>query len=169
MRNITMAAVIALAAGAAGAQETMTPNAVARLSDREGNDVGSASFYETASGMMYVVVQATGIEEGIHGVHVHETGDCSADDFSSAGGHLAGDAQHGVLVEGGPHPGDLPNAHVQNDGVLAMETFNAELTMDMMMDEDGSAFIIHAGADDYVSQPAGNSGDRVACGVIEAG
>ncbi len=168
MRNTTIAALVALAAGTAGAQETMTPNAVARLADRDGNEVGSASFYETESGMLYVVVQATGIEEGIHGVHVHETGDCSADDFTSAGGHLAGDSQHGVLVEGGPHPGDLPNAHVQNDGVLAMESFNPSLTMDMMMDGDGSAVIIHAGADDYVSQPAGNSGDRVACGVIGA-
>ena len=169
MRKLTLvASVAALTLTAAGAQE-MTPSAVARLADRDGNEVGSAAFYETASGRTWVVVQATGLAEGIHGVHVHETGDCSADDFTSAGGHLAGGAQHGVLVEGGPHPGDLPNAHVQNDGVLAMEAFKSDLSMDMMTDADGAAVIIHAGADDYESQPAGDSGDRIACGTVEAG
>ena len=161
------AAALAVTAAPAQESETMTPNAVARMQDRDGNDVGSATFYETASGMTYIVVQATGIAEGIHGVHVHETGDCSADDFTSAGGHLAGDAEHGILVENGPHPGDLPNAHVGADGALAMEVFNSDLSLEAMLDEDGSAVIIHAGADDYMSQPAGNSGDRVACGVVE--
>ena len=92
-------------------------------------------------------MQATGIPVGIHGVHVHRTGNCSAEEFSSAGGHLAGDAQHDILVEGGPHPGDLPNAHVQENGVLAMEVFKSNLSMDQMFDDDGSAVIIHAGDD----------------------
>ena len=168
-KSVIAAGAAALSMTAATAQDaqTMTPGAVARLQDREGNEIGSAAFYETASGRTYVVIQATGIPEGIHGVHVHETGDCSADDFTSAGGHLAGEMQHGILVDGGPHPGDLPNAHVENDGVLAMEAFKTDLPLDMMFDSDGSAFIIHAGADDYTSQPSGASGDRIACGVIE--
>ena len=157
-----------LACSAASAQEP-EPSAIARLTDREGNELGSAALYETASGRTHVVVQATGIPEGIHGVHVHQTGDCSADDFTSAGGHLAGDAQHGIQVEGGPHPGDMPNAHVQDDGVLAMEVFKSNLPFDMMFDEDGSAVIVHAGADDYESQPSGDAGARIACGVIEQG
>lgn len=176
MKPILATSLLALSLGTASAQDsaeqsqdTMQPNAVARLADREGNEVGDAAFYETASGLTYVVVQATGIPTGIHGVHVHETGDCSADDFGSAGGHLAGDAQHGILVEGGPHPGDLPNAHVQDDGIMAMEVFTADLPFDMLFDEDGSAVIIHSGADDYRSQPSGESGDRIACGVVEEG
>ena len=167
-RILTAATALGLIAGAAAAQE-MTPQAKANLQGRDGAALGSASFYETASGRTYVVVQATGIPVGIHGVHVHETGDCSAEDFSSAGGHLAGDMQHGILVEGGPHPGDLPNAHVQEDGILAMEVFKSNLSTDQMFDDDGSAVIIHAGADDYESQPSGDSGDRIACGVVERG
>ena len=156
-----------LVAGSAAAQGT--PTAKATLQGRDGAELGSATFYETASGSTWVVFQGTDFPGGIHGVHVHETGDCSAEDFTSAGGHLAGDNQHGVLVEGGPHPGDFPNAHVQDDGVLAYEAFNSrlELTNEMVFDSDGSAVIVHAGPDDYETQPSGDSGDRIACGVIE--
>lgn len=165
-KTMMSAAMLALIAGAAPAQEMAT--AKATLQGRDGAELGSATFYETPSGMTWIVVQATGVPPGIHGVHVHETGDCSADDFTSAGGHLAGDMQHGVLIEGGPHPGDLPNAHVQEDGVLAYEIF-ADLSLgdDDVFDDDGSAVIVHGGADDYRSQPAGDSGPRIACGVIE--
>ncbi len=168
MRRITtLVALAGFAAGAAAAQEG--PAAQATLQDRDGNQIGTAEFHDTPSGFVRIVVQASGIPAGVHGVHVHETGDCSADDFTSAGGHLAGDAQHGVGVEGGPHPGDLPNAHVGDDGELAFEAFNDRLTLDdsMVFDDDGSAVIIHAGADDYESQPSGDAGDRIACGVIE--
>jgi Cu-Zn family superoxide dismutase len=165
---LTAAAIGALLAGSAAA-DTHESGATATLMDREGNQIGTAELHMTASGLTHVIVQAEGIAAGVHGVHVHETGDCSAADFTSAGGHLAGDAQHGVLVEGGPHPGDLPNAHVQEDGMLAIEAFNDRLmlTEEMVFDADGSALVIHAGADDYESQPAGDAGDRVACGVIE--
>ncbi|MBM9595293.1 superoxide dismutase family protein [Roseitranquillus sediminis] len=166
MKYLLSTLAAATIAGSAYAQST--PTAQAPLQNREGAEIGNATFYETASGLTWVVVQATGISTGIHGVHVHETGDCSAEDFSSAGGHLAGDAQHGVLVEGGPHPGDLPNAHVQDDGVLALEAFKSNLPLsdDLVFDDDGAAVVIHSGADDYQSQPSGESGDRIACGVI---
>ena len=170
---LASAALAGLAATGAAAQDSgeaagdgvMTARAA--LQDRDGNEVGNAGLRETPSGSTWVVVQATGMPAGIHGVHVHETGDCSAGDFTSAGGHLAGGAEHGILVEGGPHPGDLPNAHVQDDGILALEAFNDRLTADMVFDDDGAAVVVHAGADDYVSQPSGDSGDRIACGVIE--
>ncbi len=140
----------------------------ATLMNQAGEEVGTATVRETASGMMHIVVTASGIDAGVHGVHIHETGDCG-DAFQAAGGHLADGRSHGIEAEGGPHPGDLPNAHVQSDGVLAMEAFidGALLSSDLIYDADGSAMIIHAGADDYSSQPAGESGDRVACGVIE--
>lgn len=161
-RTLATAAVVAGLGGAAWAQ-----SATATLQNTDGEDVGSATLSATASGVTHVVVQATGVPAGVHGVHVHETGDCSAADFTSAGGHLAGDAEHGILVEGGPHPGDLPNAHVQDDGELALEAFKTNLPLDMVLDEDGSAVVIHAGADDYESQPSGDAGDRLACGVIQ--
>ncbi len=163
---ITLSAVASLAAGAAFAQDAQpsgdTAPVVARaaMQDRDGNEIGNASLTGTPSGYVWVVVDGTGLPPGIHGVHVHETGDCSADDFSSAGGHIAGDAQHGILAEGGPHPGDLPNAHVGDDGRVAVEAFNERLDLSdaMIFDEDGSAVVIHAGPDDYESQPAGSFG-----------
>ena len=135
------------------------------IMNRDGAIIGSISAFETASGIVRVSIQATGISPGAHGIHFHETGECTGD-FSSAGGHIAGDADHG-LVEGGPHPGDMPNALVQEDGVLAVEVFNERIDVEEhLRDEDGAAFIIHSGADDYTSQPSGDAGERVGCAVL---
>ncbi len=133
--------------------------------DRNGDPMGSIQLHDTPSGMVHAIISLTGLPEGVHGIHLHQTGDCSAADFTSAGGHIAGDKQHGVMVEGGPHPGDLPNATVQIDGALQAEYFLSGISIEEdLMDEDGAAFVVHAGADDYQSQPAGDSGDRIACG-----
>ena len=156
----TALAAPALADGHVGARVT------GDVRDRDGALVGSVSVMETAGGVVLAVVQVNGLSAGTHGVHLHETGACEGD-FSSAGGHIAGDASHG-LVEGGPHPGDLPNAYVQEDGVLAMDAFAAPglSVSEHLMDEDGAALIVHSGPDDYVSQPSGEAGDRVACAVL---
>ncbi|RVV97687.1 superoxide dismutase family protein [Mesobaculum littorinae] len=167
LAGLALAPALALPLALPAAAQDMN-TATAALMNTEGEEIGTATLEETASGLTHVTIEAEGISEGIHGVHIHETGDCGDGDFSAAGGHLAGDMEHG-LVEGGPHPGDLPNAHVQSDGVLAMEAFKSDLDWDMLMDDDGAAFVIHAGADDYESQPSGDAGDRVACGVFEAG
>ena len=140
----------------------------AEVTNREGTSVGTVTLNRTESGTTLVIVALTDMPEGAHGIHLHETGDCSADDFTSAGGHIAGEADHGVFAANGPHPGDLPNASVQVDGVLSVEVFNGLLEIDsMVMDEDGAAFIVHAGPDDYITQSAGDAGDRIACGVFE--
>lgn len=148
------------------------PGATATL---EGEGIeGTVSFTETASGILLVKVEASGIPAGTHGFHIHETGACEADGgFESAGGHLAGDKEHGIMNENGPHPGDLPNIHVGEDGELMAEYFAHGLTLGegegtSLMDEDGSAIMIHAGPDDYMTDPSGHSGDRIACGVIES-
>ena len=133
----------------------------------DGASMGSISLFETDSGVIRINIQATGLEPGGHGVHLHETGSCE-DGGKAAGGHIAGDAMHG-LVEGGPHPGDLPNGFVEEDGVLSMEALTDRIDIATLMDEDGSAFVIHAGPDDYESQPSGDSGDRVGCAVLEEG
>lgn len=165
------AAVLALPAAAlAQAQdlETMT----ADVADKDGKAIGRVIFTKTQSGMTHIAVELEGLPSGSHGFHVHETGICdAADSFKSAGGHYAGDMKHGILTEGGPHPGDLPNLHVAPDGVVVVEYFSDQVTVgsegtNPLADEDGSAVVIHSGPDDYESQPAGDSGDRIACGVI---
>ena len=146
-----------------------TPSmARADLVAADGASVGSVSAEQTASGIVLITVTAEGLSPGWHAVHVHETGACDAEGgHKAAGGHLAGDAKHGVKVEGGPHPGDLPNQMVFEGGRMTAELFaHPALTMAGIMDEDGSAFIIHEGRDDYMSQPAGDAGSRVACGVF---
>ena len=138
------------------------------LVDAEGNEIGNVSVSATASGHALVLVNAEGLPEGIHGMHLHLVGACAGPSFESAGEHISGGDEHGVMTDTGPHPGDLPNAQVGADGVLNMETFAIGLSMDMVFDEDGSALIVHADADDYTTQPGGNSGDRIACAVIQA-
>ena len=165
MNRLTLLSAALLCAAPALAQET---TATATLMDQSGAQVGTVTLTETASGLVHVRAEVTGAPEGEHGLHVHETGTCEGD-FTSAGGHLAGDMQHGVMVEGGPHPGDLPNLHVPTEGAITVEHFKSGLTMDQVFDDDGSAVIIHAGADDYSSQPSGDAGDRIACGVLEQG
>ena len=169
LRPAALAVPLALALGASNA---LAADAVARMQNADGEEVGTVEFTATASGALLVVWNLGGIPEGVHGIHVHETGDCSASDFMSTGGHLAGDAMHGVLAAGGPHPGDFPNAHVGADGVLAVEHFNDLLSLDgdgdgAMMDADGAGVIVHSGPDDYESQPSGEAGSRIACGVVE--
>ncbi|WP_163265283.1 superoxide dismutase family protein [Chelativorans alearense] len=145
----------------------------ANMIDPEEREVGTVTFNETASGMVHIVVEMTDLPPGPHGFHVHETGTCNVGDgFASAGGHYAGDREHGVLSEGGPHPGDLPNVNVGQDGVLRVEFFTDRVSVsedgeNPLQDDDGSAVVVHADPDDYGSQPSGEAGDRIACGVIE--
>lgn len=170
LRNILLGAALA-ATGAATAQAEghMQTAATAQVAGNADDINGSVTLNTTASGRTLVKIDVTGVPAGTHGVHLHETGDCSAEDFKSAGGHIAGDHQHGVLVDGGPHPGDMPNMVVGEDGVLQAEVFLDLLDIDAMIkDDDGAAFVIHDGADDYTSQPAGDAGSRIACGVFEA-
>ena len=148
------------------------PDAMAVMHDAKGAEVGTVTFQATPSGMVLITASMTGLPAGVHGFHVHETGTCTAPDFKSAGGHLAGGKAHGIMDAGGPHAGDLPNVHVPSDGVLEVEDFAPALKLasdgdGAMFDSDGSAVIVHAGADDYTSQPSGDAGDRLACGVIE--
>lgn len=165
----TLAAIIALP-GAASAQD---PSLSVNMINREEAEVGTVTITSTPSGMLHIMVEMTDLPPGPHGFHVHETGQCDpAGGFESAGGHYAGDKEHGVMVEGGPHPGDFPNVHLGQDGVLKAEFFTDRVSLgesgeNPLQDGDGSALVIHANPDDYSSQPSGEAGDRIACGVIE--
>jgi len=148
--------------------------ATANMMDANGKEVGTVIFTQLPSGVVNMLVEMTDLPAGEHGFHIHETGDCNPQDgFRSAGGHLAGDSQHGINSPEGPHPGDLPNVHVGQNGTLKVEFFLHDVSLsesddNPLLDGDGSAVVLHAQPDDYESQPAGNSGDRIACGVVES-
>src|SRR5690606_31294340 len=117
--------------------------------DAEGNEIGTVTFMETASGMLHVMAEMTDLPPGPHGFHVHETGECDAEGgFESAGGHYAGDRNHGVHDAEGPHPGDFPNVHVGQDGILKAEFFHGDLSLsdgdNPLLDDDGSAVLVHS-------------------------
>lgn len=137
-----------------------------RLMNRDGEQVGAATFQAAPTGTL-VRVAFVGLNAGVHGLHVHETGVCEGG-FESAGGHFnRDDAGHGYWHEDGYHAGDLPNVHVPDSGRVTVEFFSERLRInDALFDDDGAALVLHAGADDYRSQPSGDSGERLACGVL---
>lgn len=158
-----LAAALALPA-ALPAQAAGVAMAVLRAPD--GADFGRVTLTETKAGLL-VAADLHGVPEGPHGFHIHATGAC-APDFGAAGGHFvgAGDA-HGMMATATPHAGDLPNIHAPASGVVAVEALKPGLTLADLFDDDGAAIVVHAGADDYASQPSGDAGGRIACGVIE--
>lgn len=157
------------ATDAAQADAAESQGGTGALVNAEGAQLGNVSVSLTASGVTLVTMQAEGITEGVHGLHLHTVGACEGPTFESAGDHLADGRDHGIMSADGPHPGDLPNATAASDGTVTYEAFAAGLTAEMLFDEDGTALLVHAGPDDYTSQPSGNSGDRIACAVIEPG
>lgn len=138
------------------------------IMDTKGETMGSGFIRRTPSGSVLVTVSATGLTPGWHAVHLHETGTCDpADGFKSAGGHVAEGRSHGVLSDDGPHPGDLNNQMVYSEGRMVAEMIAPpSLTMEMLSDADGAALIIHATRDDLKSDPSGEAGGRIACGVV---
>lgn len=151
------------------AQDTLTTE----LKDVDGQVVGEITLTGLDNGVL-IDARLSGMPPGTHGFHIHETGNCdAATGFESAGGHLAGEREHGFLTEGGPHPGDMPNIHVPESGELHIEVVDMLLAFassgsGAMLDEDGSALMVHSGADDYRSEPAGDAGKRIACAEINA-
>lgn len=147
------------------------PSVEVELMDREGVSVGMAFLKELDKGVE-IVVEASHLPEGLHGFHVHENGVCDTPTFETAGGHFnPTDKEHGFDNPKGPHAGDVHNLDVQADGSVQQTFYNEAVTLkqgkaNSLMHEAGTSLIIHADPDDYVSQPAGNAGDRIACGVI---
>ncbi len=136
----------------------------------DGTKTGSALVTNAPDGTM-VQVEVEGLTPGWHGVHIHAKGDCSdhTAHFAKSGGHAAETNQtHGFLTENGPHDGDLPNLWVHENGTGKAEFYTEEMEAKDLNDMDGSALMVHAGPDDNTTQPTGNAGGRVACGVISA-
>ena len=167
------ALLLALYPGAALAQGGAT--ATAQLEDAEGDPVGTAELVEGPNGVAITVNLQPGqqaVEPGEHGIHFHKTVAITPD-FEAAGEHFnPTGAQHGFNNPQGPHGGDLENIIVNQDGSASYQTVAALVTLsggqNSLIDSDGSALVIHAQADDYQTDPSGESGDRVAAGVIRA-
>lgn len=177
MKSLVSLSVIPLVVFVAGCttmngSSAAAPTAHAKLVAGDGSSRGVARVTEAADGL-HVVVKAMGIPPGEHAVHVHTTGTCTGPDFTSAGGHWNPTSrQHGKDNPAGMHMGDMPNMLVQSNGTGEIEYHIAGGTISSgttpLLDADGAAVVIHAKADDNVSDPAGNAGGRIACGILSS-
>lgn len=146
-------------------------SASAVLKNAEGKEIGSANLTQTPHGVM-INLSVKGLPAGEHAFHIHAVGKCSPP-FTSAGGHFnPGHKKHGLMAREGQHAGDMPNLHIPQSGDLTVEVMNTAITLEKgspnsVFDADGSAVVVHAGSDDYKSDPAGEAGARIACGVIQ--
>lgn len=140
----------------------------ADLKDKDGNSAGKVTLTSMGDHLMGSI-EAAGLAPGDHGMHIHAVGQCDAPDFTTAGGHLNPTGKkHGLDNPEGPHQGDLPALTAGADG-KGKKDFASNSTIAAILDADGGAFVVHAGPDDQKSDPAGNSGPRVLCGVFKAG
>jgi len=142
------------------------PVSTANLVSSSGAVLGTVRVFSEPTGVM-LRIDATGVPAGQHGVHVHTTGRCDPPAFTSAGPHWnPTERKHGHRNPAGFHVGDLGNLGVGADGKLVAGLLVPQATIDALRDADGSALVLHAKADDEVTDPSGNSGDRIACAVL---
>lgn len=140
--------------------------ATATMRTSTGANAGRATAREVAGGLRFTL-DATGLPPGMHGVHVHTVGRCDPPGFESAGPHWNPTSmKHGANNPQGPHMGDLPNMTVGADGRGTISLTMQGATVAGLLDADGAAMMVHAAADDLVTDPSGNSGARIACGVF---
>ncbi len=159
---VTCVPLLAFAAG---------PGASATLRDAQGKIVGKATL-EPAEGGVRITVEVAGVSPGAHGFHVHAVGKCEGPDFKSAGGHFnPGSREHGLENPRGAHAGDMPNLEVGADGngkgVFLARGATLEAGPGSLFPEGGTSVVLHAAPDDMKTDPAGNAGARIACGVVQ--
>jgi Cu-Zn family superoxide dismutase len=164
-------ACLAAVATAALALPVAAQTASAPLKGSDGKEVGSVNLTQTPNGVL-INLAVKGLAPGEHAFHVHAVGKCEAP-FDSAGPHFnPGQKKHGMMAADGAHAGDMPNLHVPQSGDLTIEVMNGAITLEKgkpnsVFDADGSALVIHAKSYDYKTDPAGDAGGRIACGVIQ--
>mgnify|MGYP001597518891 CR=1 FL=1 len=155
-----------------GSQDVARGYAV--LSDAASNGIGTAVLTQDATGSVRIRIQAHGLAAGVHGVHFHTIGMCDAPAFTSSGGHFnPGGTHHGLANPAGPHAGDLPNMTVDASGNADYDVTTNRVSLtpgtNDLFGADGSALVVHAAPDDNMTDPAGNAGARIACGVVRSG
>ena len=143
-----------------------------KIINNQGKEIGTLKLTEGTEGLL-INIKVKDLSPGYHGMHFHKTGDCSDHkEFKNSGGHVDPFKKpHGFLNNEGPHEGNLPNLVVSKDGTAEVELYTNLASLltgpALLLDDDGSALIIHANRDDHKSQPIGGSGARVACSVIK--
>jgi superoxide dismutase, Cu-Zn family len=161
---------MALLVGGVAYSRTASQTARAELRNAQGEVVGRATLTPEAPGVR-VDLEVEKLPPGAHGFHIHEVGRCDPPDFMSAGGHFNPEGRkHGLKNPEGPHAGDLPNVVVGADGSARARIMAPRVTLgagsNSLLQPAGTTLVLHAGPDDDVTDPGGNSGARIACGVI---
>ena len=169
--RITLFCVAGMLLAAQPALAAQKAHAVAHMKALDGSAVGTIDFAQSNHGTL-ITFDLHGLSPGAHGIHIHTSGNCDPKvKFTSAGPHFSPDPKmHGFMVKGGPHPGDLPNQWAAADGTLHASITTTSFSLGngkkSIFDRDGVAVIVDARGDDYRTQPLGNAGDRIACGVV---
>jgi superoxide dismutase, Cu-Zn family len=179
-RSLILAMVLAVSGGCGGRERPAGEAAVggavretlltATMINRSGEEIGTAVFRPSSSGLE-IALEVRNLPPGEHALHVHENPSCDPPAFESAGSHFNPEGRsHGLRNPNGPHAGDLPNILVRPDSSAQTQVAATRLTLGgnefSVLRGSGTALVIHAGPDDYMTDPAGNAGDRIACGVI---
>lgn len=173
---VLVASVLGVAASCGGSKtsaqsEPERTEAVAEMRDASGQAVGKARF-KNGPGGVTLEAEFSHLPPGVHALHIHESGSCEGPKFTSAGGHFnPTQRQHGMENPSGPHGGDLPNFTVDSSGAARIPSQGLRVNLtpgspSSLLKPGGTALVVHAGPDDNKTDPAGASGDRIACGVI---
>lgn len=169
-----LSAMLGLALAGCGDGRAAADAVDAEIVDRQGAAVGTARFEQATRGVI-ITVEVSGLTPGKHGMHLHEVGTCQdvAEGFKASGSHIAPSGKpHGFRNDRGPHAGDLPNLIAGEEGIARVELYSELISLKQgptaLLDDDGSALVIHANPDDHKSQPIGGAGERIACAAIKA-
>jgi len=172
MKRVIVLAGVLFMVWAPEAEAARKAHAMANMKGLDGKALGTVDFEQTNHGVL-ITFDLHGLPPGAHAIHIHTSGNCDPKvKFTAAGPHFSPEPRnHGFMVKGGPHPGDLPNQFADAAGVLHAATLTNAFSLGngkrSIFDRNGASIIVHARSDDYTSQPDGNSGDRIACGVIK--